>query len=154
MVHGTSHTTVLLYIHRPSSLVVADFGCGEAIIAQKVPNKVHSFDLVAVNEQVTACDMSKVRSMVNWFVGKIKICARCTRRSHVQRRKYRSSNKNIKRFVDFIVKIRFYDYQTYLFEKFMRCAKVCGLFFVLDFAFRLLTGWTSELCSCGALLQA
>ncbi|XP_057312613.1 uncharacterized protein LOC130654100 [Hydractinia symbiolongicarpus] len=45
---------------REQVLVVADFGCGDAKIAQSVPNKVHSFDLVAVNKNVTACDMRKV----------------------------------------------------------------------------------------------
>ena len=40
--------------------MIADFGCGEAWIAQKVKNKVHSFDLVAVNEHVTVADISKV----------------------------------------------------------------------------------------------
>ena len=40
--------------------MVADFGCGEAAIAQSVANKVHSFDLVAKNKFVTACDMAKV----------------------------------------------------------------------------------------------
>jgi len=42
------------------SLVVVDFGCGEAAIAQSVKQKVHSFDLAAANEFVTACDMSSV----------------------------------------------------------------------------------------------
>ena len=45
---------------RPTSHVVADFGCGEAVIAQTVTNKVHSFDLVAKNKFVTACNMAKV----------------------------------------------------------------------------------------------
>ena len=29
-------------------------------LAKSLPNKVHSFDLVAVNEMVTACDMANV----------------------------------------------------------------------------------------------
>lgn len=45
---------------RPTSHVVADFGCGEAAIAQGVANKVYSFDLVAKNKFVKACDMAKV----------------------------------------------------------------------------------------------
>ena len=44
----------------PSSLVIADFGCGEARLAQSVRNRVHSFDLVAHNKYVTACDMAHV----------------------------------------------------------------------------------------------
>merc|ERR1719272_2865320 len=45
---------------RPKSLVVADFGCGIAEVAQAVPNTVHSFDLVAHNEHVIACDIAHV----------------------------------------------------------------------------------------------
>lgn len=41
--------------------MVADFGCGDAKLARSVPQKVHSFDLVALNDSVTACDMSHVR---------------------------------------------------------------------------------------------
>ncbi|XP_059150746.1 ribosomal RNA-processing protein 8-like [Physella acuta] len=44
---------------KPANLVIADFGCGDAKIAQSIPHKVHSFDLVAVNDRVTACEMSK-----------------------------------------------------------------------------------------------
>jgi SAM-dependent methyltransferase len=42
--------------------VVGDFGCGEALIAAAVADRheVHSFDHVAVNESVIACDMAKV----------------------------------------------------------------------------------------------
>lgn len=35
-------------------------GCGEAKIAQSVPNKVFSFDMVAANDFVTVSDMAKV----------------------------------------------------------------------------------------------
>jgi SAM-dependent methyltransferase len=38
--------------------VVGDFGCGEALLATAVPNTVHSFDHVAINDQVVACDMA------------------------------------------------------------------------------------------------
>ena len=40
--------------------MIADFGCGDAKLSSSVPNKVHSFDLVSVNDKVTACDMRKV----------------------------------------------------------------------------------------------
>ncbi|XP_077155110.1 ribosomal RNA-processing protein 8 [Ranitomeya variabilis] len=54
-------TEIIKYIkHRPSSLVVADFGCGDALLARSVKNRVHSFDLVALNEHVTVCNMAKV----------------------------------------------------------------------------------------------
>ncbi|KAM9319623.1 ribosomal RNA-processing protein 8 [Gastrophryne carolinensis] len=46
--------------NRPSSLVVADFGCGDARLARSVRNPVHSFDLVALNDRVTVCDMAQV----------------------------------------------------------------------------------------------
>jgi ribosomal RNA-processing protein 8 len=39
---------------------VADFGCGEAKLAQQVSNKVHSFDFVSLNDLVTKCDMKNV----------------------------------------------------------------------------------------------
>ncbi|KAK2579379.1 hypothetical protein KPH14_003243 [Odynerus spinipes] len=42
----------------PNDRVIADFGCGEALLAASVPQKVHSFDLISVNERVRACDMA------------------------------------------------------------------------------------------------
>ncbi|XP_028397881.1 ribosomal RNA-processing protein 8-like [Dendronephthya gigantea] len=45
---------------RSPQLIIADMGCGEAKISQSVPNKVFSFDFVAVNSFVTECDMAKV----------------------------------------------------------------------------------------------
>uniref|UniRef100_A0A3P8SI66 Ribosomal RNA-processing protein 8 n=1 Tax=Amphiprion percula TaxID=161767 RepID=A0A3P8SI66_AMPPE len=52
---------IISYIQqKSSSLVVADFGCGDCKIARSVKNKVHSFDLAAACELVTVCDMSKV----------------------------------------------------------------------------------------------
>ncbi|KAL2246897.1 ribosomal RNA-processing protein 8 [Sesamum indicum] len=43
---------------RSPSLVVADFGCGDARLAKSVKNKVFSFDLVSNDPSVIACDMS------------------------------------------------------------------------------------------------
>ncbi|KAF7129157.1 hypothetical protein RHSIM_Rhsim10G0016000 [Rhododendron simsii] len=40
------------------SLLVADFGCGDAHLARNVKNKVFSFDLVSQDPSVIACDMS------------------------------------------------------------------------------------------------
>ncbi|MBN9378617.1 MAG: hypothetical protein BGO14_07075 [Chlamydiales bacterium 38-26] len=37
-----------------------DFGCGEALLAQEFENRVQSFDHVAVNEDVTSCDIAHV----------------------------------------------------------------------------------------------
>lgn len=57
------------YSGRENECVVADFGCGDAALAKKLlavqqdgkcPFKVHSFDLVACCDLVTACDMSSV----------------------------------------------------------------------------------------------
>ena len=45
------------------NLVVADFGCGDAVLARDAPpnvEKCHSFDLVSVNSRVVACDMANV----------------------------------------------------------------------------------------------
>ncbi|KAL0476562.1 hypothetical protein AKO1_006040 [Acrasis kona] len=53
--------SLIKYLSRqPKSSVVADFGCGEARIAQEAKQKVHSFDLVALNEHVTVAEMSNV----------------------------------------------------------------------------------------------
>ncbi|KAK1271531.1 Ribosomal RNA-processing protein 8 [Acorus gramineus] len=43
--------------HNPS-LIVADFGCGDASLAKNVKNKVFSIDLVSNDPSVIACDMS------------------------------------------------------------------------------------------------
>lgn len=41
--------------------VIADLGCGEAFIAQKLKNrKIYSFDLVKINEYITECDIKNV----------------------------------------------------------------------------------------------
>jgi SAM-dependent methyltransferase len=44
----------------PKSAVIADMGCGEAMLAASVPHKVHSFDLVAANKRITAADIADV----------------------------------------------------------------------------------------------
>ncbi|XP_060627334.2 ribosomal RNA-processing protein 8 isoform X1 [Anolis sagrei] len=46
--------------HRPASLVVADFGCGDCTLARSVRNQVHCFDLEALDPRVIVCDMSQV----------------------------------------------------------------------------------------------
>ncbi|CAJ1946821.1 unnamed protein product [Sphenostylis stenocarpa] len=40
------------------AFVVADFGCGEALIAKSMKNKVYSLDLVSNDPNVIACDMA------------------------------------------------------------------------------------------------
>jgi ribosomal RNA-processing protein 8 len=43
----------------PKDTVIADLGCGDAQIAAELPkHDVRSFDLVAKNERVTACDIA------------------------------------------------------------------------------------------------
>jgi superfamily II DNA or RNA helicase len=39
--------------------VIGDFGCGEALLSKSLRNKVYSFDHVAINPSVIACDMAK-----------------------------------------------------------------------------------------------
>ncbi|XP_071847714.1 uncharacterized protein [Apostichopus japonicus] len=52
---------IIKYLNnRPQNCIVADFGCGEAKIAQSVKQKVHSFDIFPANERVTVCNISKV----------------------------------------------------------------------------------------------
>jgi len=45
----------------PSNAVIGDFGCGEAKIGKTVKQKVHSFDLVARDDIVIACDIANVQ---------------------------------------------------------------------------------------------
>jgi ribosomal RNA-processing protein 8 len=43
--------------------IIADLGCGEAYLAQKLASsnrKIHSFDLVKINEYITQCDIKNV----------------------------------------------------------------------------------------------
>ncbi|CAG8765773.1 2695_t:CDS:2, partial [Racocetra fulgida] len=44
---------------KPKEWIVADLGCGEGKIAQEASNKVLSFDLVAKNSMIIACDIAK-----------------------------------------------------------------------------------------------
>ncbi|RLN92026.1 hypothetical protein BBJ28_00008464 [Nothophytophthora sp. Chile5] len=52
--------TFIDYVKRRPKAVVADFGCGDARLAESVPNKVHSFDLVSRKPHVTACNIANV----------------------------------------------------------------------------------------------
>lgn len=40
--------------------IVGDFGCGENLLSKEIPNKVNAFDHVAVDDNVTACDIANV----------------------------------------------------------------------------------------------
>ncbi|KAG2384177.1 Ribosomal RNA-processing protein [Vigna angularis] len=46
------------------SFVIADFGCGEALIAKTLKNKVFSLDLVSSDPNVIACDMANQMQLV------------------------------------------------------------------------------------------
>jgi hypothetical protein len=50
------------WLSERTGLVVGDFGCGEALLGKSVAelHKVHSFDHVAIDDTVTACDLAKV----------------------------------------------------------------------------------------------
>ncbi|CEG38178.1 ribosomal rna-processing [Plasmopara halstedii] len=52
--------TFIEYVRHHPEAVVADFGCGDARLAESVPNKVHSFDLVSRKPIVTACNIAAV----------------------------------------------------------------------------------------------
>lgn len=56
-----------VFIFRSSSLVIADFGCGDCKIARSVKNKVHCFDLAPICDLVTACDMANVSCFFFYF---------------------------------------------------------------------------------------
>ncbi|KZC09235.1 Ribosomal RNA-processing protein 8 [Dufourea novaeangliae] len=49
----------------PKDYIIADFGCGEAQLAASVTHKVHSFDFVSLNENVTVCDMAHTPVLTN-----------------------------------------------------------------------------------------
>jgi hypothetical protein len=50
------------WAEKRSGYVIGDFGCGEALVAKSLAgaHTVHSFDHVAVDAEVVACDMSKI----------------------------------------------------------------------------------------------
>jgi 16S rRNA G1207 methylase RsmC len=54
------HIIISWIKNKHSKEIIADFGCGEALLAKTLvkTNKVYSFDLVARNEFITACDIS------------------------------------------------------------------------------------------------
>lgn len=53
---------MIRWCQKRSGYVIGDFGCGEAKLAEAVSDRhtVHSFDHVAINENVVACDMAHV----------------------------------------------------------------------------------------------
>jgi len=53
----TPYEEAIKWLKERPHMVIGDFGCGEALLAATVENIVYSFDHVAINETVTACDM-------------------------------------------------------------------------------------------------
>jgi len=58
----TPYEEAIKWLQKRSGLVVADFGCGEALIAKAFVGKhtVHSFDFIAINDLVIECDVARV----------------------------------------------------------------------------------------------
>ena len=53
---------MIRWCQKRSGYVISDFGCGEAKLVEAVADRhtVHSFDHVAINDNVVACDMAHV----------------------------------------------------------------------------------------------
>lgn len=51
---------IINWCKKRPELVIGDFGCGEAKVAEALENTVHSFDHVAINDKVIAGDMANV----------------------------------------------------------------------------------------------
>ncbi len=53
---------VIKWCHRRSGYVIGDFGCGEGKLAKALSDRhtVYSFDHVAINDDVVACDIAHV----------------------------------------------------------------------------------------------
>jgi hypothetical protein len=58
----TPYEEAIKWLEKRSDLVIADFGCGEALIAKAFAGRhtVHSFDFIAINDSVIECDMTHV----------------------------------------------------------------------------------------------
>jgi hypothetical protein len=50
------------WLEKRANLIVGDFGCGEAKIAQALSGRhtIHSFDFIAINDSVVECDIARV----------------------------------------------------------------------------------------------
>uniref|UniRef100_A0A1I8BXK0 Ribosomal RNA-processing protein 8 n=1 Tax=Meloidogyne hapla TaxID=6305 RepID=A0A1I8BXK0_MELHA len=108
----------------PPGSVIADLGCGEAELAERLGSKykVHSFDLVSLNERVVVADMAKLPLARN----SVDVCVYClslmgTNLAHFFREAHRilkmngkvkivevgSRFKNIKKFIAALGKMGF-----------------------------------------------
>ena len=77
------------WLKRRPDWLVGDFGCGEAELAKLVPNKVYSFDHVAVNESVIACDMAATGLLTRRSTSLYSLCRNGAELSHYLREAYR-----------------------------------------------------------------
>ncbi|MFN9839552.1 MAG: helicase-related protein, partial [Pseudanabaena sp.] len=53
-----SYEKIAEILQKKPDWVIGDFGCGEAKLAELLPNIVHSYDHIAINEKVIACDIA------------------------------------------------------------------------------------------------
>lgn len=51
---------IISWCKKRPDLIIGDFGCGEAKLAESLENVVYSFDHIAINDNVIACDMTHV----------------------------------------------------------------------------------------------
>ena len=56
----TPYEEAIKWLEKRSNLVVADLGCGEALLAKALAGRhtVHNFDFIAINDSVIECDIS------------------------------------------------------------------------------------------------
>jgi tetratricopeptide (TPR) repeat protein len=56
----TPYEEAIKWLEKRSNLVVADLGCGEALLAKALASRhtVHSFDFIAINDSVIECDIA------------------------------------------------------------------------------------------------
>lgn len=53
-------TRIIKTIKRlPKTTIIGDFGCGEGKLAESLPNKVYSMDLVSTRDDIIACNITK-----------------------------------------------------------------------------------------------
>jgi Hypothetical methyltransferase/Type III restriction enzyme, res subunit/Probable Zinc-ribbon domain len=56
----TPYEEAIKWLKKRSNLVVADLGCGEALLAKSLAGRhtIHSFDFIAINDSVIECDIA------------------------------------------------------------------------------------------------
>jgi hypothetical protein len=51
----------IAWVAKRPNWIIGDFGCGEAFLAAELDNLVYSFDHIAINDKVIACNMKQVQ---------------------------------------------------------------------------------------------